>query len=509
MRTKRTLLNLFYSLGSSVIVLLLGLVTRRLLVFRFGNDITTASQVVEQLFNFFSIAEFGVGSVISYRLYEQIAANNTEKISKYMSMYKWAYRAVGVVICLLSGVGALALPWIMPGVADLRAAYTVYALNALSTLSSYFLITRRLMYTCTQQGYVCTRIDLGFTIATYLARIAVALYAPYYVLYFGVNIVCNTAANLVIAARYKRDFPAVREVPVRLEDFRELGIFHDLKYYLVHKLSNTIYGSSDTIVTSRLGGSALTANLGNYTTIAGSATNIGNKIMDSFSAAIGNIVYDSTAARNDHDKAVFRGLDLFSYLFGSFVATAYFCLFQPFMTLWMGTDRLLPVGFLLAFCLNEYVGWNHRMLGSYRAVLGHFEQDQRFMVASAAVNLALSFVLFPAMGIAGVLTATVVAHCIMWAGRVRVVFTQYLPGGCGRYLRVQAVHLATLALCMGATQAVCGLLPQGVLGLLGRAVVVVVLPNAINLLCYVWTSDAAYLRERAASLGQALRRKRG
>ena len=105
MRTKRTLLNMAYALGSSLLLLLLGLVTRRLLVDNFGTQVTTASQVVSQLFNFFSIAEFGVGSVISYRLYEQIAAKNEEKISKYMSMYKWAYRAVGSVIALLALCG--------------------------------------------------------------------------------------------------------------------------------------------------------------------------------------------------------------------------------------------------------------------------------------------------------------------------------------------------------------------------------------------------------------------
>ena len=109
LRTKRTLLNMAYALGSSLLLLLLGLVTRRLLVDNFGPQITTASQVVSQLFNFFSIAEFGVGSVISYRLYEQIAAKNEEKISKYMSMYKWAYRVVGLVIAGLALIGAAAM----------------------------------------------------------------------------------------------------------------------------------------------------------------------------------------------------------------------------------------------------------------------------------------------------------------------------------------------------------------------------------------------------------------
>ena len=489
-----------YALGSSLLLLLLGLVTRRLLVYNFGAQISTASQVVTQLFNFFSIAEFGVGSVISYRLYAQIAAQNEEKISKYMSMYKWAYRAVGLAIAVLALLGAAALPWIMPDV-PAATAYTVYALNVVSTLCSYFLVTRRLMYTCTQQGYLCTRIDFCFNVLTSLAKIAVSLWWPNYVLYFSTAIVCNVCANLVIARRFNKDFPYVKDVKVTLRDFKELGIFHDLRYYLVHRLSNTIYGSSDTIVTARMGGSAMTTRLGNYTNISTSATDLGNKIMDSFAAAIGNIVYDKTAAANAHDKQVFWGMDLFSYLFASFVATAYFCLFQPFMEAWMGPDWLLPLSFVLVFCLNEYVGWNHRMLGSYRAVLGHFEQDQWFMVASAAVNLILSFALFPAFDITGALAATVAAHCIMWAGRIVVVFRQYMRGSMGHYLCMQALHAVTLAACMGLTWAACRAVPLGGwLGLAPRAVIVCLLPNLLNLAFYGWSSDAAYLREYAARI---------
>ena len=260
-----------YALGSSLLLLLLGLVTRRLLVDNFGTQVTTASQVVSQLFNFFSIAEFGVGSVISYRLYEQIAAKNEEKISKYMSMYKWAYRAVGSVIALLALCGAAALPWIMPDV-PLATGYTVYGLNVVSTLCSYFLVTRRLMYTCTQQGYRCTQIDFCCNVLTSLAKIAVSMWWPSYVLYFSVSIFFNVCANLLIAWRFKKDFPYVKDVKVTLADFKDLGIFHDLRYYLVHRLSNTIYGSSDTIVTSRMGGSTQTTFLGNYNTISTSAT---------------------------------------------------------------------------------------------------------------------------------------------------------------------------------------------------------------------------------------------
>ena len=78
----------------------------------------------------------------------------------------------------------------------------------------------------------------------------------------------QVCANLLIAWRFKKDFPYVKDVKVTLANFKDLGIFHDLRYYLVHRLSNTIYGSSDTIVTSRLGGSVQTTYLGNYSTIS-------------------------------------------------------------------------------------------------------------------------------------------------------------------------------------------------------------------------------------------------
>ena len=56
MRTRRTLLNLAYALLSSVVVLVLGLVTRKLLVVNFGPTVSGAASVVEKLFTFFSIA---------------------------------------------------------------------------------------------------------------------------------------------------------------------------------------------------------------------------------------------------------------------------------------------------------------------------------------------------------------------------------------------------------------------------------------------------------------------
>ena len=194
-----------YALGSSLLLLLLGLVTRRLLVDNFGPQITTASQVVSQLFNFFSIAEFGVGSVISYRLYEQIAAKNEEKISKYMSMYEWATASSAWSLRGWRSSARRPCGGSCPTCPPPR--HTRSTAERYFNAVSYFLITRRLMYTCTQQGYRCTQIDFCCNVLTSLAKIAVSLWFPNYVLYFSVTIFFNVTANLLIARRFRRIFP--------------------------------------------------------------------------------------------------------------------------------------------------------------------------------------------------------------------------------------------------------------------------------------------------------------
>ena len=146
------------------------------------------------------------------------------------------------------------------------------------------------------------------------------------------------------------------------------------------------------------------------------------------------------------------------------------------------------------------------MLGSFRGVLGKFELDMGFMVASALANVVLSVVLVWKFGLAGVVAATVAAHCLMWFGRVRVVFREYLPGLLGAYLRKQLLRAAVLAAEMLAAAALCSYINAHVTALGGLAALVldgcvaVILPNAVNALVFLPGRDAAWLREKAFAL---------
>lgn len=511
MRSKKTLINSAYSLGAYIILFLLTLATRRLFVTNFDENLLGYAGVIENIFGLLAVTEMGVGSVITYHLYQELGEGSRERVSLYMSLYRKAYQCIGFVISVFAVVLLPFLPLVFrDGATDWRAVYVIYCLQVANTLSTYFLSFRRILYTTEQRGYICTRIDLAGNLFVIFSRLAIAAWWPNYFAYYGVTTLAAIACNLAVAVRYRRDYPDIVNRRVTWQDFKDLGMLHDVKTYIVHRLSNALYGSVDNIVISSLLGTAVVSRMTNYSTISTKITDLYNKVLDGFAAGIGNLVYDKEA--RSRSEKIFWGLDLFSYFIASFTAVAYLCLLQPFIHVWMPNDSwLLPMSYVVFFSLNEYVGWNHRMLGSFRGVLGKFELDMGFMVASALTNVVLSFVLVWQFGLGGVVAATVAAHCLMWFGRVRVVFGEYLPGLLGAYVRKQLLRTAVLAGEMLAAAALCSQINArftafgGLAALVLDGCVAMVLPNAVNAVLFLPTSDAVWLREKAAGMLGAVR----
>ena len=82
-----------------------------------------------------------------------------------------------------------------------------------------------------------------------------------------------------------------------------------------------------------------------------------------------------------------------------------------------------------------------------------------------------------------------------------------MRGGLAHYLAVQALHLATLAACMGGSYALCAKMPGGWLGLVPRILIVLIVPNVLNLAVYAWGKDAAYLRQYGGKVAKKLLKK--
>ena len=83
MRSKQILINTFYSLLSAVIMALLSLITRRFFLQYFGVALLGYESLFSNVFSLLALSDLGIGTVITYALYQEVANDNKEEITLF------------------------------------------------------------------------------------------------------------------------------------------------------------------------------------------------------------------------------------------------------------------------------------------------------------------------------------------------------------------------------------------------------------------------------------------
>ena len=96
MRTKKTFLNTAISFASQLIVILLGFLSRRVLIYSVGVEYLGINGLMSNILTIFSLAESGIGLAIGYALYKPLAENDIEQIKSLMRFFKYTYRALAI-----------------------------------------------------------------------------------------------------------------------------------------------------------------------------------------------------------------------------------------------------------------------------------------------------------------------------------------------------------------------------------------------------------------------------
>ena len=251
LRTKRTLLNMAYALGSSLLLLCWGAGHAAAADWASAPRSPPHPRSSASCSTFSRLPSSASAASSATACMNRSPPKTRKRSASTCPCTKWSfYRAVGSVIALL------ALVCVRPPCRGScrtcpSRGYTVYSFkrgfHAVQLLSDYPAADVHLHPTGVP---LPPTIDFCCNVLNSLAKIAVSRSG-------GPTMCCisacpsssTSAPTWLLRGGSKGLPPTSRDVKVTLADFKDLGIFHDLRYYLVHRLSNTIYGSSDTIVT--------------------------------------------------------------------------------------------------------------------------------------------------------------------------------------------------------------------------------------------------------------------
>lgn len=446
MRIKNSMKNMIYVYTSTLLIAIMNFVVRRVFLNVLTVDYLGYDGLFNSIFSLLSLSEMGIASIITYHMYSEIASDNIFQIRKLLCIYKKIYRIVGGAVLLLGGIASLFLPLILreKHLESWGFIYTIYFLQLLATLCTYFLAYRRILFVTHQRIYVCTSVDTVGNIISIILKMVVLLVFRNYIIYLLIAIINNVGTNLVIAKLSKKEYPEITEVEVTREDMKDLNLFSEVKNMLATKVALTVYGGSDDIIITSILGIGTSGLLSNYRMISSKIQELILSMFNSLQASIGNLVYDKDKEKGE---SFFKALDLLGFFMALVCATGIITIGQPFIILWLKKDSfLLPDLFLLVFGLNLFVAITNNPITYFRNSLGHFEADRNYMIAAACTNLVVSIALAKPLGIAGVFIGTVLGHFFILAGRTKVVYKYYLNDNPVKYLLLFGFRLLILGI---------------------------------------------------------------
>lgn len=486
MTSTKTLKNSLISVIGQILTLLLQFINRRVFVMFLDIEYLGYQSVFGNIFSILSVAELGIGGIISFHLYREIVTDNKQEIGKLMYLYKWVYRIIAAIVTVLGLISCIFVPYIVKdSTRSIGYLYIVYFLQLASIVAGYFLSYRRTIYAADQKEYVTVEIDFFANLIVQVVQLGLLVIFKNYLLYLSIQLSITLFANVLIMLKSNKDYPYLKEkYKITREDIDRRNIIPDIKNFLVHKISYAVYGGTDNIVISAICGIKNVALYGNYLVLQKGVLNVlFYRLLNPVQAAIGNIVYSDRS--KDELWNQFEMFDVFSYFFASYISAGFLVFFQPAIQVWLGsTEYLLPYSFVIVFTLTVYLGSVWEIVYKYRSVFGDYKQDRNCMLLSAILNIIVSVALAKPLGVTGVQIGTFVAFLPIAYGRIRFVVGGFFGQSVKKYLLKHAGLFAIVLAEGAAVYLLTKNMPITVVGILLRFLVWGTVPLAINLLIY-------------------------
>lgn len=485
-RTKNAKRNITFELMNTVVKNIFPFITRTVMIYVLGKMYLGLNSLFTSILQVLSLAELGVGSAVIYSMYKPIAEGNTSEVNALLSLYRRIYRVIGLAIM---AIGLALMPFLRLIIkgdvpADMNL-YVLYAINLFNTVLSYYLFAyKKSLLNANQRSDIISKIDMVLNAVGSIVRILVLLVLRNYYIYCLVSPAITVAQNLFADAATRKLFPQYHcegEVPAEEVDKIKKNVVGILSY----KVSYVFRNSFDSIVLSAFMGLATLAVYNNYFFILNTITNTISTITNSMVASIGNKIVMATKSENHKDMFKFQLLYMW---IGSWCTVCLYCLYQPFMKLWVGEDMMFSEGIMIVFCIYFFSKSMNMICYAYRQAAGLWWEDKYRPVIEALSNLTLNIILVRYIGVLGVLLSTVVTLIpfnTLWGSHIlyKKFFTEEKHSV---YLgRLCYYALAAFAGC-AATGLVCGFVSVSNLWLviILRGCICVVVPNIIFVIMY-------------------------
>lgn len=439
--------NILYGIINRFFALLMPFIVRTVLIYRYGIIYLGMNSLLASIFQVLNLAEFGFGSAVVYSLYLPIAVGDTETVCAYLGTYRKIYRAIGGVIFILGIAFLPFFPWLLksneiPGNVDPFIWYLFFLLDA---VASYLLFGyKTAIPSALQRNDLVSKIDTVVLFCKSVVQILILLFTDNFYFFLITTLLFTIVRNILISGMVSRYYPQYvcwgsigRE---RIIELRRLVCGLALSNF-----RGASRHSIDSICITVFVGLTMTAIYDNYFCILSAAIAVMGGVGDAMLSSVGNSIATESREKTYCDM---RRFNFIYMLLSGWLAVCLFCLYQPFVRLWVGPDLMLGSSEVVALCLYFYILRAGSIRWIYHQGAGLWWKARYIVIAETICNIVLNILLAKYWGVLGIILATLISlFFVNFIGGAWILFKEYFQNGkSGEFFADQARYFLVTAM---------------------------------------------------------------
>lgn len=412
-RSEYVAINASVTLAMQVVKNILAFISRTVFVYVLGAEYLGVNSLFTDILTMLSFAELGIGNAMVFSLYKPLAKKNTEKIKSLMRLYAKSYRIIGIVIGVLGVCIVPFLKYIIGEVGYVKENLTLlYILYLLNSVLSYFFVYKKSLIIADQKNYIVDIYQQVFYGLQVMVQSVFLIITKQFIPYLLITILFTFLNNFYVAQKANKMYPYLREKNIQLLDKSELnGIVKNIKALVIYKIGSIILEGTDSIFISMLINVVTVGLYANYKMVVNVFRTIGNQIMNSIVASVGNL---NVSGSDKKKEDVFYEMFYLSGWFYGFATAGLCCFLTPFVKVWLGDAYTIGVDSVIAACVYFYVSNMHYPCYTYRTTAGLFVFGKYVPIIAAVCNIILDFVMGRFWGLSGILWASTISRFITY-----------------------------------------------------------------------------------------------
>lgn len=483
-RSKKATRNVFFAIILKVYQIILPFVIRTVFIYTLGIEYLGLNSLFTSILGVLSLAELGFGTALVFSLYEPLAKKDTNTICALMNFYKKCYTAIGLVIL---SAGLLITPFLPSLIkSDLPSdvnLYILYFIQLLSTVITYlFFAYKNSLLIADQRNDITSKIGIISSTLQYVLQLGSLIFVRNYYAYVIVVPFTTVIGNFITFYLTDKKYPAYRPQG-KIDDKLKEKIIQKVKALFVVKIGNVVLNSVDSIVVSAFLGLTILGLYNNYYYVVSSVVGIVGLLTASITSTLGNSIVTESVDKNYKD---FKFLSFWNFWIVGWFTICMVCLYQPFMELWVGVDKMLPVGIAVLLSCYFYVLQANQVAGAYKDAAGIWNEDKFRPLLTAGTNLVVNIISVQFIGLYGIVFSTVISLLFVntpWLihNVTRLVFKTNGKEYLIMYIKNLMITTLSLVICY----LLSSLVPmKGLIKLIGIALICVIVPNICYVICY-------------------------